>query len=60
MVFSIHFINPELFDEFGKMGIPVIILNNNYQDRFRSVLSDDVQGANDGTRHLVGLGHHPD
>jgi LacI family transcriptional regulator len=57
-VFAIHYVNPVLFEEFEKMGIPVIILNNNnYQDRFWSVLTDDVQGAFEGTRHLIGLGH---
>jgi len=57
-VFAIHYVNPVLFDEFEKMGIPVIVLNNNnYQDSFWSVLTDDVQGAYDGTRHLISLGH---
>ncbi|MDX9958521.1 MAG: LacI family DNA-binding transcriptional regulator [Spirochaetia bacterium] len=57
-VFSIHYVNPVLFDEFEKMGIPVIILNNNnYQDRYWSVLTDDIQGTYEGTRHLLGLGH---
>jgi LacI family transcriptional regulator len=57
-VFAIHYVNPELFEEFEMMGIPVIILNNNnYQDRFWSVLTDDVQGAYEGTRRLIGLGH---
>jgi LacI family transcriptional regulator len=57
-VFAIHYVNPVLFDEFEKMGIPVIILNNNnYQNRFWSVLTDDIQGTYEGTRHLLGLGH---
>jgi LacI family transcriptional regulator len=57
-VFAIHYVNPVLFEEFEKLGIPVIILNNNnYQDRFWSVLTDDIQGAYEGTRHLIGLGH---
>jgi DNA-binding LacI/PurR family transcriptional regulator len=57
-VFAIHYMNPVLFDEFEKLGIPVIVLNNNnHQDRYWSVLTDDVQGAFDGTRHLISLGH---
>lgn len=57
-VFAIHYVNPVLFEEFEKMGIPVILLNNNnFQNRFWSVLTDDVQGAYEGTRHLIGLGH---
>lgn len=57
-VFAIHYVNPVLFDELEKMGIPVITLNNNnYQDRYWSVLTDDIQGAYEGTRHLIGLGH---
>jgi DNA-binding LacI/PurR family transcriptional regulator len=57
-VFAIHYMNPLLFDELEKMGIPVIVLNNNnYQDRYWSVLTDDVQGAFDGTMHLISLGH---
>lgn len=57
-VFAIHYMNPVLFDEFEKMGIPVIVLNNNnYQDRYWSVLTNDVQGAFDGTSHLISLGH---
>ena len=57
-VFAIHYVNPVLFDEFESLGIPVIILNNNnYQNRFWSVLTDDVQGVYEGTQHLISLGH---
>ena len=56
--FAIHYVNLVVFDELEKIGIPVITLNNNnYQDRYCSVLTDDVQGAYEGTRHLLSLGH---
>jgi LacI family transcriptional regulator len=57
-VFSIHYVNPDLFDQLEEDGIPVILLNNsNFQNRYWSVLTDDVQGAFEGTKHLVSLGH---
>jgi LacI family transcriptional regulator/LacI family repressor for deo operon, udp, cdd, tsx, nupC, and nupG len=57
-VFSVHYVNTDLFDQLEDDGIPVILLNNsNYQNRYWSVLTDDVQGAFEGTRHLIGLGH---
>lgn len=57
-VFSVHYVNPELFQRLEEDGTPVIVLNNtNYQDRFWSVLTDDIQGAQEGTEHLIKLGH---
>jgi LacI family transcriptional regulator len=57
-VFSVHYVNPELFDRLEDDGVPVIILNNNnFQNRFWSVLTDDTQGAFEGTGLLLGLGH---
>ncbi len=57
-VFAIHYADPELFQDLEDSGIPVIIINNNeYQTQFYSVLSDEVQGAYEATKYLVGLGH---
>ncbi len=57
-VFSIHFGNESLFNRLEHADIPVIlILNNNYQDKFFSICVDDFQGAYEGTRHLLNLGH---
>ncbi len=57
-VFSIHFGKESLFSRLENADIPVIlILNNNYQDQFFSICVDDFQGAYEGTRHLLNLGH---
>ena len=57
-VFSIHFGNDSLFSRLENAEIPVIlILNNNYQDKYFSICVDDFQGAYEGTRHLLNLGH---
>ena len=57
-IFSIHFGNEQLFSRLEQDGIPVImILNNNYQDKFFSICVDDFQGAYEGTRYLLELGH---
>jgi DNA-binding LacI/PurR family transcriptional regulator len=58
-VFAMHFGDAPLFTTLEKNGIPVIlVMNNEYQDRFHSICSDDFQGAYEGTRHLITLGHH--
>jgi len=57
-VFSIHFGKESLFSRLENADIPVIlILNNNYQDKYFSICVDDFQGAYEGTRHLLNLGH---
>lgn len=57
-VLSIHYGNSELFEKLEDMGIPVILINNsNFQDKFTTVCVDDFQGAYEGTRHLITLGH---
>lgn len=57
-VFSIHYVNTDLFDRLESEGIPVILINNsNYQDRYWSVLTDDIQGAYEATKALIELGH---
>ncbi len=57
-VFAMHFGDAPLFTTLEKNGIPVIlVMNNEFQDRFHSICSDDFQGAYEGTRHLITLGH---
>ena len=57
-VFSIHTGNEKLFEHLESEGIPVIVvLNNNYQDKFFSICVDDFQGAYEGTKYLIKLGH---
>lgn len=57
-VFSVHIGMEELFQRLEKDHIPtIVIMNNNYQDKFFSICIDDFQGAYEGTRHLISLGH---
>ncbi|MCF7929642.1 MAG: LacI family transcriptional regulator [Spirochaetales bacterium] len=57
-VCSLHFIDTDLFEMLEQVGIPVVIINNsNVQDRYHSVCVDDFQGAYEGARHLIELGH---
>lgn len=57
-VLSIHYANAGLFEGLEASGTRVVLVNNNsYQDRFYSVCVDDFQGAYEGTRYLVELGH---
>ncbi len=57
-VVSIYFGDRELFRSLEEQGIPVVIvLNNNYEYEFNCISVDDFQGAYEGTRHLIELGH---
>lgn len=57
-VFAIHYADPALFQDLERAGIPVILVNNSeYQTTFYSVLADEVQGAFEAARYLIGLGH---
>ena len=57
-VMSVHIGRETLFERLETEGTPVIvILNNQYQDRYFSICTDDFQGAYEGTRHLIQLGH---
>jgi len=57
-VISLHYGNGRLFQMLEELDIPtIVVMNNNYQDRFYSVLVDDIQCAFEGTRHLITLGH---
>ncbi len=57
-VFSLHYIERDLFSDLENAGIPVIIINNGeYQNEFSCVLSDDLQGSYDATCHVIDLAH---
>jgi LacI family transcriptional regulator len=57
-VVSLHYGNAELFTRLEESDIPVVVvMNGNFQDTFYSVCVDDYQGAYEGTRHLITLGH---
>lgn len=57
-VISMHLGNENLITRLEELGIPVIIvMNNNFQDKFYSVLVDDIQCAYEGTMYLISLGH---
>ncbi len=57
-IISLHYGNPELFDNLEALGIPVVlVMNNNFQDRYYSVCVDDYQGSYEGALHLIHLGH---
>ncbi len=57
-VFSLHYIDRDLFTDLEFAGIPVIILNNSeYQNEFSCVISDNLQGSYDATCHVIDLAH---
>jgi LacI family transcriptional regulator len=57
-VLSIHYASGPLFEQLEAEGVRVVLVNNSsYQDRFYSVCVDDFQGAYEGTRYLIELGH---
>lgn len=57
-VASLHYGNINAFIRLEDDDIPVVVvMNNQHQDRYYSVCSDDFHGAYEGTRHLIGLGH---
>jgi LacI family transcriptional regulator len=57
-VISLHFGDEKLLSALEDHDIPVIVvMNNNFQDKFYSVLVDDIQCAYEGAMHLINLGH---
>lgn len=57
-IIALHYGTQELIENLEKSGIPVIIvMNNNFQDKFYSVCVDDYQGAYEGASYLIKLGH---
>jgi DNA-binding LacI/PurR family transcriptional regulator len=57
-VFSIDFSHESLFPLLEKFDIPLIVVNNSlFQDRYSSVLADDIQGSYEGANKLIENGH---
>lgn len=57
-VFSIGHSHEILFPRLEEFGIPLIVVNNShYQDRYCSVLADDIQGNYEGALKLIERGH---
>jgi LacI family transcriptional regulator len=57
-VFSLQLSSGAIFNGLRAHGIPVVVINNSgFQDRLDSVCVDDFQGAYEGTRFLLSLGH---
>ena len=57
-VFTLQPADGDALAELQERGIIVVVLNTSgFQDRFPSVCVDDFQGAYEGTRHLLDLGH---
>ena len=57
-VFSLHYVDKDLFRDLEAAGIPVIIINNSeHQNEFCSVLSDNLQASFEATRTVLDLGH---
>ncbi|GAK54009.1 response regulator receiver modulated serine phosphatase [Candidatus Moduliflexus flocculans] len=57
-LFSFEYANPELFQELEEHGIPVIVISSStIRAQINSVCIDNVQGAYDGTKYLLSLGH---
>jgi DNA-binding LacI/PurR family transcriptional regulator len=57
-VLSLQFSNGAVFSGLHAHGLPVVVINNSgFQERLDSVCVDDFQGAYEGTRFLLSLGH---
>ena len=57
-VLSLQFSNGAVFSGLRARGLPLVVINNSgFQDRLDSVCVDDFQGAYEGTRFLLSLGH---
>jgi DNA-binding LacI/PurR family transcriptional regulator len=60
-VFSLHYVDKELFRDLEAAGIPVIIINNSeHQNEFCSVLSDNLQASYEATRTVMDSGPSQD
>jgi uroporphyrinogen decarboxylase len=57
-VFALHYGSDQLLASLEEQGIPVVvIMNGRYQEQYHCILADDFQGAYEGAKHLVRLGH---
>lgn len=50
-------ISRPVFDAFADRDVPVVQVNGRWEGEINCVAADDVQGARDGVRHLITLGH---
>ena len=57
-VLVLHYNERELFSRLASQNIPLVLVNNNnYPSEFNTVCSDDYQGAYEGTKKLIEMGH---
>ncbi len=57
-VFCLHYGSEQLLTSLEEQQIPVVvIMNGRYQEQFHCILADDFQGAYEGAKHLIRLGH---
>jgi DNA-binding LacI/PurR family transcriptional regulator len=57
-VFAIQYANADAFARMSERGLRLVVINNSgFQDKFHSVCVDDFQGAYEGARSLLALGH---
>jgi DNA-binding LacI/PurR family transcriptional regulator len=57
-VFSIDFSNRGVIPKLEELGLPIVVINNSsFQDRYHSVLADDIQGSWEGANRLIAAGH---
>ncbi|HUJ76212.1 MAG TPA: LacI family DNA-binding transcriptional regulator, partial [bacterium] len=57
-VFSLQISTGAVFAGLRERGVQVVVINTSgFQDRLDSVCVDDFQGAYEGARYLLGLGH---
>lgn len=57
-VFALHYGNETLLQALEEQDIPVVvIMNGSMQEKFHCILADDFQGAYEGAKHLIRLGH---
>ncbi len=57
-IFSLHYGNESLLHSLEDQDIPtVVIMNGSMQEKFHCILADDFQGAYEGAKHLIRLGH---
>jgi uroporphyrinogen decarboxylase len=57
-VFPIHYGNEAILSQLEGQNIPVVvIMNGRFQEEHYCILADDFQGAYEGAKHLIRLGH---
>ena len=57
-IFAVDYTDVRVVPKLERLEVPLIVVNNgSFQDRFSSVLADDIQGACEGASHLIAAGH---